>query len=297
MTKNRLDALGDRLKAYESIETSQVFPPNCFLYVRIDGRSFSKFTKGLARPYNSNLSEIMKIVTKELVREYNAIIGFTQSDEINLVISNSYEKGCMFEAKKHKLISNIASFATSVFVSKLATMLPSKDPIKTGKYPSFDCRIIPIPNVDEIVNCIYWRERDAIKNSISMAAHENFSQKQLHGCSSDVMKDMLKTQKDIIWDDYPKFFKSGTYFKRYVFPLETGNETPHYDNIYNKPIRSTIAELNISLSDLEDHDARKVAVLSTWFRDKFNKEQSVLDYGNSVIHLANPVTLIKTNPF
>ena len=36
MSKNRLDALGDRLKAYESIETSQVFPPNCFLYVRID---------------------------------------------------------------------------------------------------------------------------------------------------------------------------------------------------------------------------------------------------------------------
>ena len=57
--EKRLDALGDRMKAYEKIETMQKFPPNSILCVRIDGRSFSKFTKGLQRPYDERLSKLM----------------------------------------------------------------------------------------------------------------------------------------------------------------------------------------------------------------------------------------------
>ncbi len=290
MSKNRLDDLGDRLKAYELIETSQIFPPNHFLYVRIDGRSFSKFTKGLNRPYDAEMSALMKETTKELVKEFQAIIGFTQSDEINLVIPNSYDKGCVFGAKKHKLISNIASFATSVFVANIKNFIPSKDPVETGKYPSFDCRIVPIPNIDEITNCIYWRERDAIKNSISMAAYHYFSPKQLHGVNADVMKDMLKTKADVIWDNYPKFFKSGTYFKRFTFPIDAVQQyNSSVENEYNKPIRSGIYELDICLSELEDHDARKVIVIGEWRQCKHDALNTLVTLGNSVIFQPNPL--------
>ena len=40
MTKERADALGDRMKAYERIETEQRFRPNSLIYARLDGRSF-----------------------------------------------------------------------------------------------------------------------------------------------------------------------------------------------------------------------------------------------------------------
>ena len=68
----RMDAMGDRLKAYERIETEKRFRPNSILYVRLDGRSFSKFTKGLTRPYDVRLSRLMQETTAYLVDEYNA---------------------------------------------------------------------------------------------------------------------------------------------------------------------------------------------------------------------------------
>lgn len=253
MSKNkRLDALGDRLKTFERIETEARFPPNTYLYVRIDGRSFSKFTKGLPRPYDERLSSLMKLVTASLVKEFNAVIGYTQSDEISLVINNSYEKSCIFEAKKQKLISTIASFTSAVFNAHLATTIPEKDPLVTGKYPSFDCRIFPVVSADEATNAILWREHDAIKNSVSMAAYHHFSHKELHGVNTAVMKDMLKTRASVIWDDYPKYFKSGSYLQRTTYDkvLTDGSTVP----------RSHISEINVVLSELT-HEERVTTVL------------------------------------
>lgn len=255
MSKNRSDALGDRLKAYEAIETDSKFPPNTYLYIRLDGRSFSRFTKGLKRPYDERLSKLMQVTTSALVAEFNAKIGYTQSDEISLVIENSYEKSCMFEAKKQKLISVISSFATSVFVANIKNYIPEKDPIKIGKYPSFDCRIFPLGTQAEATNAILWREHDAIKNSISMSAHHHFSHKELQGIKADVMKDMLMTKKDVIWDDYPKFFKSGSYFKRQTYFKEIE------DGVLVK--RSRIVELENSLVKL-DHITRVTYCLGDW---------------------------------
>ena len=209
MTKERADAMGDRLKAYETVETDQRFPPNTLIYARLDGRSFSKFTKGLARPWDSRLSNMMIDVTKSLVKEFNALTGYTQSDEISLIFLNKYEAPMMFEGKKQKLLSTLAGHASAVFNALLPTCLPEK----IGKYPIFDCRLFPIP-MSEAGNAFLWREQDATKNSVSMLAQHYFSHKELLGKNTAVKIDMLKTQKDVIWEDCPEFFKRGTYLKR-----------------------------------------------------------------------------------
>lgn len=270
MKNQRPDALGDRLKTYERIETSQTFPPNTYLYVRIDGRSFSKFTKGLSRPYDERLSNLMKTTTAALVKEFNALIGYTQSDEISLIIENSYEKGCMFESKKQKLISTISSYATSVFVANLLTTIPEKNPTKTTNYPSFDCRIFPLGDVNEATNAILWRENDAIKNSISMSAHHYFSHKELQRVKSAEMIDMLKTKYDVIWEDYPKFFKSGTFYKRRVF-------VPEVMGIQIK--RSMISELDITLRDFA-HTDRVKFVTGVWSDLSEPVENNITDIEN-----------------
>lgn len=76
MVTKRLDELGDRMKRYERQETAQTFCPNTWLYVRIDGRGFSKFTKGLKRPYDERLSNLMVKTTEYLVSETNARVGY-----------------------------------------------------------------------------------------------------------------------------------------------------------------------------------------------------------------------------
>lgn len=218
MVVKRLDALGDRMKAYERQETELRFMPNTWLYVRIDGRSFSKFTKGLARPYDARLSQLMVDTLKHLVEETNATIGYTQSDELSLLIYNGYETNeCIFNGKKQKLCSIIAGLASAYFNKHLVAVIPEKE----DYCPVFDCRVFAVPNEVEAMNALYWRELDCIKNSISMAAHEHFSHKQLHKKNSSVMKDMLLTYANIRWDDYPEFFKYGTYVKRAKYEKET----------------------------------------------------------------------------
>jgi tRNA(His) 5'-end guanylyltransferase len=52
---------------------------------RIDGRAFSGFCKGLKRPFDERLSNLMAETTKHLVTQSGAKLGYTQSDEISLI--------------------------------------------------------------------------------------------------------------------------------------------------------------------------------------------------------------------
>jgi len=45
--------LGDRMKEYESSVKINIESDNPFL-VRLDGKNFSKFTKGFKKPFDSN---------------------------------------------------------------------------------------------------------------------------------------------------------------------------------------------------------------------------------------------------
>lgn len=259
----RLDALGDRMKAYEKIETMQKFGPNSILCVRIDGRSFSKFTKGLQRPYDERLSKLMIETTKYVVEEHKCLIGFSQSDEMSFIILNKYGAPCDFDGEKQKLVSSFAASATAFFNANLHKYLPEK---VTARLPRFDCRIWSVPTQSEAANVILWREQDAIKNSISMAAYDNFSQKELHKKNGKLMKDMLLTQRDIRWDDYPKFFKSGTYVQRISYMKENEDGSLFTNDKGELTIRHKISEVDFVLGDLE-HKQRVIKI----FGDKYNE--------------------------
>jgi len=82
--------LGDRMKMYESSTESSI-PHNEFLILRIDGHKFSKFTKGMKRPQDKVLRESMVKTTKALCKEFGAVTGYHQSDEITLVIPPIYK--------------------------------------------------------------------------------------------------------------------------------------------------------------------------------------------------------------
>lgn len=251
----RYDELGNRMKAYEKIETTQKFSPNSILCVRIDGRSFSKFTKGLQRPYDERLSKLMIETTKYVVEEHKCLIGFSQSDEMSFIMLNKYGAPCDFDGEKQKLVSSMASSATAYFNAHLHEYLPEK---VGSRLPRFDCRIWAVPDVSEATNVILWREQDAVKNSIAMSAHHHFSHKELHKKNGKVMKDMLLTQRDIRWEDYPKFFKSGTYVQRVSYFKTNEDGTIIIDEKTNDYIvRHKIAEVNMVLGDLEHSERIK----------------------------------------
>lgn len=200
------EELGTRMKEYED---KSRFMPGLPVVVRLDGRCFSVFTKGLRRPYDERLSKMMVEVTRALVHESHALVGYTQSDEITLILRS--DMNTYFGARVQKIVSILAAFASVEF----NRMLPERIPEKASLKPIFDARAFSVPSLLEASNALLWREYDARKNSCFSAARAHLPHAELLCKSSSTMESML-LQKGIVYEDYPDFFKSGTYVRRIV---------------------------------------------------------------------------------
>lgn len=204
------DDLGNRMKLYEAIEAERRFLPLLPVIARIDGRSFSSFTKGMERPFDQKMSKCMIATTTYLAKHTNAQIGYTQSDEITLAWhSQKSASQIFFDGRISKMTSQLAAQATMFFYRKVEEVMPEyKD-----RMPTFDARVWIVPSRMEAVNTLLWREADATKNSVSMAARHYFSHKELHKKSWAQMQDMLHS-KGVNWNDYATTFKRGIYIQR-----------------------------------------------------------------------------------
>lgn len=202
--------LGDRMKMYESMECGRRFMPKLPILARIDGRAFHVFTQGLDMPYDQRMREAMIETTRLLVIETGARVGYTQSDEITLLWQSSGGKNQIwFDSRIHKMVSQLAACATLFFYNQILQLLPSY----ARKMPTFDARAWNVPTREEAVANFVWRERDAVKNSITMAASTVYSHHELHNKISSEKQEML-FQKGINWNDYPASFKRGTYVQK-----------------------------------------------------------------------------------
>jgi tRNA(His) 5'-end guanylyltransferase len=207
-----MGALDDRMKMYEAVSTSGKAFKGQPLIARLDGKAFHTFTKGLKRPYDERLSNLMVATTRHLVDQYGARVGYTQSDEITLVWFHEIFDAAdyPFGGRFQKLDSLLASAATAYFNS----VLPQHLPEKVGRLAMFDCRSFVVPTPLEAYNCVVWRQQDAMKNAISMAAHSMFSHNSLIGMSSQMMQERMWKEKGVNFNDYPFFFKRGTFVRR-----------------------------------------------------------------------------------
>ena len=225
----RYDELGTRIKELEAITTKIKLMPQLPLYARIDGRSFHTFCRGLKKPFCYELVETMQEVTKFLVAETHAQLGYVQSDEISLCWLDPSK--APFDGKLFKLQSVLASLATSKFVNyiykKYSEIFSSEitdddENIKSWTLlcekcqkiiPSFDCRVFQLPNEVELANTFVWREIDAVRNSVSMLAQANFSHNELQGKDRKAMLTMLE-EKGIRWNELEDDLKRGAYWAK-----------------------------------------------------------------------------------
>lgn len=209
--KNSNDNLGDILKSFEEPSTNRKAFKGQPLVVRLDGQAFHTFTKGLARPFDQRLSELMVDTTKNLLDKFQAQIGYTQSDEITLIWyeEKDSQKQYPFNGRFQKLESLLAGFASAFFTKNLANKIPEK----SQQIPIFDARAFVVPDLDSACDILRWRQNDCTKNAISMAAQSVYPQKELMNKSGSQMNEML-WQKGINFNDYPSFFKRGTFVRR-----------------------------------------------------------------------------------
>lgn len=212
------DDFGDRMKAYEAVETSRVLDRALPIYARIDGRSFSAFTRSMRRPFDERMTAAMVGTMKHIVAETHARIGYAQSDEISLVwMCDTPESEPLFGGKVHKLTSVLASMAAASFAYEIRQAFAEADSaVLLAALPHFDCRVFSLPSKVEAANALLWRAMDARKNAVSMATRSVFSSKQMHGKDQRAMRAML-ADKGIEFEAYPEAFKWGTWARRVMF--------------------------------------------------------------------------------
>lgn len=229
------DALGERMKLYESVETHRRFLPFLPVYARIDGRCFSKLTKNLKRPFDYGFSRCMVNTTSRLVKETNARIGYTQSDEISLCwIQEEYESQYIFNGKVQKMVSNLASLATSYFIQELLKTYELNDVVEQS--PSFDCRVFQLPNKVECMNVFYWRFLDCKRNAISSLATYHLGHKKCMNLKNEERIEKLKEIGIDIEQLDPKFYfgtfaKWNTNFERRTLELVSPNMSEIEDRV------------------------------------------------------------------
>lgn len=195
------DALGDRMKGYEAA-TRYILPRRCWTICRIDGRAFHNLLRDADKPFDTDFANAMDWLAKDMCQEADmsgVVFAYTQSDEISILMQDFESTGTQpwFGGVIQKIVSVAASEATRLWSGK--------------RWPaaSFDARVFTLADQIEVANYFIWRQRDAVRNSISMAAQAVFPHKQLHGLNGGQLQEKLFTEKGINWNDYADGFKRG----------------------------------------------------------------------------------------
>lgn len=233
---NKNDSLGDRMKNNYENRAKTYLVRRMPVIIRLDGKAFHTFTRGLKKPYDEIFHNTMNATMKYLCENIQGCkLGYTQSDEITLLLTDydTLTTDAWFDNNVQKICSVSASMATMAFNKYLREF--SRDTLRRinnaftctieeadyaavleraiEKGAMFDSRCFNIPE-SEVTNCFIWRQQDATRNAIQMLGQCNFSHKQLQGKSCDMIQEMLMVGKGINFNDMPTEFKRGVCCRR-----------------------------------------------------------------------------------
>lgn len=221
------DDFDEKMRVYEQ-STNQIILPEIYMVARLDGRGFTKLTKEICKfeaPFDVRFRDIMIHTVEHLMDcGFRVIYGFTESDEISLLFHANEDA---FGRKVRKYNSVLAGEASSAFSLEL------------GRPAVFDCRIVPLPNVDRVRDYFLWRQEDAHRNSLNSHCYWALRNEgksvqeatnELSGKSVSYKNELLFSH-GINYDKLPSWQKRGiglwkeTYEKDGYNPLKQQKET------------------------------------------------------------------------
>lgn len=208
------DNLGDRMKENYENRTRMFLPRRSYTIMRIDGKAFHTYTKGLNEPFDDALMDAMDLTAAYLCKNImGAKFAFVQSDEISILLTDFEDLGTQawFDNNIQKMCSVGASMATAKF-----NQIRSSE---YGRLAEFDCRVFQIPQKVEVENYFIWRQQDTTRNSISSVAQTLYSSKELMGVNVTNQQELI-FQKGINWNDYAPKYKRGRMIVKETYERE-----------------------------------------------------------------------------
>lgn len=195
------DAIGDRFKGYERCYDFAL-PRRLPLVIRVDGRAFHGLK--LTKPFDWRFADCMALTAIALCEEVQGtVLAYVQSDEISIVARDDMQNTTEPWVGKRlsKMLSLSAAIATATFNHHF------------GERRQFDSRAFVLPDLTEVENYLIWRQQDATRNSVSMAAHAAFSHSSLQGVNTNAMLDRLR-EAGKPWEEVPIRFKRGVVVRK-----------------------------------------------------------------------------------
>lgn len=197
---NKKDSLGDRMKEFYENRTRNFLPRRTYTIIRVDGKAFHSYTRGLIRPFDEKLVNDMDETACYMCKNIQgAKFAFVQSDEISILLTDfeGLTTDAWFDGNIQKMASISASLATAKF-----------NELRPNKIALFDSRVFTIPSDIEVENYFIWRQQDTTRNSISSVAQSMFSHRELENKNTDQMQEMC-FQKGVNWNDFSAKLKRG----------------------------------------------------------------------------------------
>ena len=209
--------LPDRMKGYEAVSKSQLMPRTPAI-IRIDGKAFHTWTKGLDRPFDTKFYVCMATTALELVEGIQgAVFAYGQSDEISILIRDydTYETEQWFKGSIQKIASVSASMATAYFNQSVANIgFTHQRPLAM-----FDARVFSLP-ANEVENYFIWRQQDFLRNSVQSCARHYLGHKACQGLNRQQMIDAMR-EMEVPFDWYKDL--NSAYQKGYVYCKNSGH--------------------------------------------------------------------------
>ena len=221
----RFNELDTQMRKYEK-SLDQVILDDMYLVARLDGRGFSKFTKkmGFKKPFDGNFNDLMARTTRDLMENsgFRIIYGYTESDEISLLF---HPKENAFGRKTRKINSTLAAQASAFFS------------LQVGEAVTFDCRVIPLPNIERVKDYFAWRMEDSHRNSLNGWAYWTLREKGLSARKATSMlsgkgiayKNEILFKNGINYNDLPLWQKRGVGF--YYMEVSHRGYNPKEDKV------------------------------------------------------------------
>ncbi len=201
----KFDDLDHKMRRFETAHDHCVLP-GLHMVARLDGRGFTRLTKEVHAfdvPFDEIFRDHMTATVEHLMQcGFRVVYGYTQSDEISLLLHRDEES---FNRKLRKLNSVLAGEASAKFSARL------------GDVAAFDCRISQLPTLGLVADYFRWRQEDAHRNALNshcywLLRHEGQSVRAatsaLHKLSV-ADKNELLFQRGINFNDLPSWQKRG----------------------------------------------------------------------------------------
>lgn len=229
------DVVGDKYKALEKVYRNK-FESNKYLIIRLDGKAFHSFTKGMKKPFDERLYEIFKETLKYVCENVDGVkIGYYQSDEISLVLFNDgpkINKQYWFDNKVEKILT----VATSICTAKFNSEYNKFGQFGPKEFGFFDARGFVVDTLDEVQEYLEWRVNDSIKNSVYLYAFDKVKDNgnPTKALLNKSVNEKIKLLKDEYGVDYYSFdskYRKGIFYaKEYTCFLVKKEDYPKYLN-------------------------------------------------------------------